>query len=445
MENYALLFLLVLFAILVIYLLHEYRKYEIDRHRERRNRYKNNQNLADQLVLKRSVHNINSKNLKTFVLFMIVIIALMMAMIIMSLVKDIQDITAEELVIRIAEHFRENPSQLLNLLAMIMFSIIVPVISAGIIKNEKLILSKSGIRYFPPLKKIKIFWIDVGWHILWSEIESLSLGSGPGGGRLKINTLKGKSRTLMVNAWHDPEDVTVSGEKSVFSDIGHQRRLRTDHDYAMQASPLLRFIRDVAGLQVQTKGNTGLNFDLMTNRYTRKAVIILFVMLAYVFTDLVINSETYVEDAPIILFVIAGVMVALFFVLWFINNAVPRGNALVLAMLLGAMAGLVLYPGLLRINQLTDDEGLKAYSYRHVNGPRFEPVEAAMPDIVMFEDGYWYSLPDGSEMVFWLRRGGLGFYQIDMAPIYQQTRMWYCTRGAVGDEARRKQCEKDVL
>ena len=212
----------------------------------------------------------------------------------------------------------------------------------------------------------------------------------------------------------------------------------------MENSPLLRFISETAGIEIQTKENTGLNFDLSKNTYTRTGVIVLLVLVAYLFTDLIINKESYLETPPVMIFVAAGILAAALFSFWFIKNTVPIGNALGLALLIGVITGAATYPALLRLNQLTDTVGLKQYHYIHVDGASFKPQDSSLPDIHLFEDKYWDSLPKDAEFIFNLRKGGLGFYQIDMAPIYKKTRLWYCLKKAKQDESKIQKCKADL-
>ena len=55
-----------------------------------------------------------------------------------------------------------------------------------------------------------------------------------------------------------------------------------------------------------------------------------------------------------------------------------------------------------------------------------QPVRAGLPVLTFpHERKYWASLESGSIHALLLRKGGGGFYQIDMAPIYAKTRAFY--------------------
>ena len=96
-----------------------------------------------------------------------------------------------------------------------------------------------------------------------------------------------------------------------------------------------------------------------------------------------------------------------------------------IAMLFGAGAGMASYPFLLRVNAWTDPAGLQAYSYTLGSDDTWV-ARADVPDLV-FDIGsdYWNQFGPGDSKSFELRRGGLGFYQINMRPVYAEQRVFY--------------------
>lgn len=57
---------------------------------------------------------------------------------------------------------------------------------------------------------------------------------------------------------------------------------------------------------------------------------------------------------------------------------------------------------------------------------RLEPRETGLP-VIEFRQGieYWRQFRPGAPYTLHLRRGGLGFYQLDLAPVYAATRAFY--------------------
>jgi hypothetical protein len=57
---------------------------------------------------------------------------------------------------------------------------------------------------------------------------------------------------------------------------------------------------------------------------------------------------------------------------------------------------------------------------------RLEPLEAGLP-VIEFDRGieYWQQFKPGASYTLYLRHGGLGFYQLDIASVYAETRAFY--------------------
>lgn len=79
------------------------------------------------------------------------------------------------------------------------------------------------------------------------------------------------------------------------------------------------------------------------------------------------------------------------------------------------------YPGLLRLNQLTDSVGRRPYAYILQADRSLRPVDPALP-ILRFAENYWERSVVGSKHTMYLRQGKLGFYQVDMEPVPAQRR-----------------------
>jgi len=81
---------------------------------------------------------------------------------------------------------------------------------------------------------------------------------------------------------------------------------------------------------------------------------------------------------------------------------------------------------MLRVNALTDTEGLKPHEYELVAGAELHPRTEGLPVLYFprYAD-YWAHFPNGTVHVFELRRGGLGLYQLHVAPIEQDMKSFY--------------------
>ena len=85
-------------------------------------------------------------------------------------------------------------------------------------------------------------------------------------------------------------------------------------------------------------------------------------------------------------------------------------------------------PFLLRANAWTDPIGLQDYSYTLAAQDTWVAAED-VPDLV-FDIGsdYWEQFEPGDSKSFELRFGGLGFYQINMLPVYAEQRAFYASQ-----------------
>jgi len=115
--------------------------------------------------------------------------------------------------------------------------------------------------------------------------------------------------------------------------------------------------------------------------------------------------------------------------LWLLSAKVPRPETLGLSLLLGITAGVALYPGLLRVNEATDDEGLRTYDYRLTEYVVFSPVDSNLPVLNFPKDAdYWGQFKLGTTHRFELRKGGLGFYQVNMEPVHAKMHEYFVGR-----------------
>jgi len=142
----------------------------------------------------------------------------------------------------------------------------------------------------------------------------------------------------------------------------------------------------------------------------------------------VVATETYAGAPPLGINLAAALVAALLAWRWLLAGAVPSAESAGVALLLACALAAALYPGLLRVNQLTDRDGLALHRYALQPDLSLKPVEHGLPELRFsrYAD-YWAHFPRGSLHEFGLRHGGLGFYQVDMAPVNEDMRAWYAS------------------
>ncbi len=139
---------------------------------------------------------------------------------------------------------------------------------------------------------------------------------------------------------------------------------------------------------------------------------------AYSVAETMLLSETYAAGFPWLKVGAIALLGASAGLLVVRKVPLPGREKVALPILLGVAAGFAAYPGLLRINMLTDDDGLRSEAFRQAEDLRLVPLKENLPVIrAPRYDHYWRTFETGRIHEIEIRKGGLGFYQYDRAPI----------------------------
>lgn len=303
------------------------------------------------------------------------------------------------------------------------------------IRRERLILTPAGIEYRSPLPAA-LQGLRPGWSIAWGQIRSVTLksllyGRGPQVVSLELDAGSRKVK-LYPYQWVDPnhyQPLSPWREKQRL-----QRATPEEIANAIYSSEILRYLAAVVPQLVPPREQkfASAYFALEKNPRSLAVVIAFFVLLFYALGDtFVIGHETYAAAPPYNLFIATGVLAALAAALWMRRGQVPLPETLMVALLFGGTFGAAGYPGALRLNALTDSDGLRTYQYRLTRERQFEPLAQGLPTLAFpqyYE--YWAQFETGSLHEFELRKGGLGFYQLDMRPVNEALHDFYATQNA---------------
>jgi hypothetical protein len=301
--------------------------------------------------------------------------------------------------------FSENPGNIVTLIVLAVASLLQLGYLRRARRTERLILDDTGIRYQSPLPRA-LQALQPGWSISWSAVgkaylRRTRLMRGPLALELVLVPLAhGAERRLRPHQWVDPRTMD---------------------------SPLVRLAAaHLPQLRADAMRDENAGFALERHPRTLAIVALLFALLAYAITDYLVATETYAGPPPLGINLAAALVVAVLAWRWLLAGAVPPAENAGLALLLGCALAAALYPGLLRVNQLTDRGGLVSHLYELRADLSLRPVEHGLP-VLRFSRyaDYWAHFPRGSLHEFELRRGGLGFYQVDMAPVNDAMRAWY--------------------
>jgi hypothetical protein len=295
---------------------------------------------------------------------------------------------------------------------------------------ERIILTEGDLRYQSALPKALQFLMPE-WSAKWNEITRAYFRKkkgayGPGAIELVLVTFRGDERKLRPYLWVDAEGIKPQSPWAALRRI--QSMKPPELRGAILNSPVVQFARSRVP-QLDTEASwekVAFPFALETNRRALVALGLWAVLMIYGLADFVVNEETYAAQPPYAFFAICGLLAAVIAGLWLRGGDVPFADRMALAIVLGATFGAALYPGLLRINQLTDRVGLHTYLYQLQNDGTLEPLQDGPPVLVFprYAD-YWSSFSAGSLHEFRLRKGGLDFYQVDMAPVNDAMRGYF--------------------
>lgn len=330
------------------------------------------------------------------------------------------------------ERFHRDPFRGLMYVLLLLVLVLQLAFLLSAYLRERLILSPEGIRYVSPMPGWLHFLLP-GWFLRWDQVQtaSISLAGAARGPRGPVLVLEGAGRQHRVYPWLWVDDATPVDTSLTIA----WRRLISAGPSAIEAavddSPVMRYIAiNRPNLQLERgAANAEPVFALESNPQTLFVVIAFFVFGFYALIDgLFVRSEVYTETPFYTAFIAIGLLVALVVWRWLARGEVPRAEAIALAVMLGLSVAAAAHPGALRVNAMTDSVGLQTYKYVRTTNGDYRPIQSELP-VLTFTSylDYWTSFADGSVYEFQLRKGGLGFYQLNMKPVNDAMRDYYQT------------------
>ena len=276
------------------------------------------------------------------------------------------------------------------------------------------------------------------WEMLWQDVSKISVTKLPSGHTLMLESYKAPfKKRLLVRVWRTESELQQPGRWLIFSKLRQQREELKN----MYLLPLPRYIKENVHINLAPPVSTSIvNFDLNDSLGTRIGVVIFMVIFADGMIDLVYNTEDYALSPPWDSFFIIGFSLSIASFIALNQKKIPKTVAIGLSLMLGGAGYFASYAALLRVNQFTDTASLQDHEYVIGDENTLKPVEPNLPEIKVDSEAFWKQ-PVGTPITVSLRKGGLGFYQMDKEDIYSQMRYWYCEQRVKEHQENHENCD----
>ncbi len=388
--------------------------------------------LAHEVVLLPRMHHARKKDKSRLLVFLLIGILLVFvgAMLAIKALDLPEDFDWSELAEKIARGFKEDPWDLIIALASLVVSGFAVWIAALTKKSERLIVGRNGIRYISPLPGFLEFF-KPGWSLGWAQIRDATLTSSSITANPVLITLTfdATTETRKVRPWYwvDPETTAPKSFRELMSE--GQRGITGLVIDEILDSAIIGYMEQYAPhITLENLiDETRRPLDITKQPVTLAVASVFFVLLIYALVDgFIIVHETYAARPLFEVYVGVGLTMAILAATVMRKAGTPMIESVVIAALLGVAFGGALYPGALRLNRWTDNDGLRTYTYVKQSGVAYTAEEADLPTLrfSQFPD-YWAEFAPGSSYEFELRKGGLGFYQLNMRPIRADQKAYY--------------------
>jgi hypothetical protein len=299
-------------------------------------------------------------------------------------------------------------------------------------QHERLILTRTGIEYRSPLPRA-LQALRPSWSLTWEQIRSTALLGVSRARDARVVALEFDSGRrkfkIFPFQWVDPAQFQADGSWATLRKLGKASAVEIRAQ--VEDSAVMRYIDAVIPPLLPSYGASAeLGFALEKSPRALAVMIVFFVFFFYALGDTFFFShETYADQPPYRYFIAAGLLAAVAAALWMRRAQVPLAESLGVALLFGGALGAATYPGALRANAFTDIDGMQRYEYQLAPNLSLIPLHNGLPTLAFprYSD-YWSSFKAGSVHSFELRRGGLGFYQLNMLPVEAAMRDYYETQ-----------------
>lgn len=306
-----------------------------------------------------------------------------------------------------------------------------------LMRNARLIIDDTGMTrpndWAPPWMRMVVR----PWSIRWDEITAVNWWT-PGHGQpspvamnLVLHRRRGWRVILPPMQWV-PVNVTTTTRSAVplFARLEETREQLADNAVVRAIRhyrPDLGLLDDEDAFADQVRpalGQRGVTPTTAIIAALSVAALVYFIADMYF-----LATEFYAGARPWAAYAGFGVLAAAVAGLALKRAEPGRSDSWGYALLFGVMAGIAAYPGLLRVNAwLSEPQSVRAVDYRLDEDHLWQPVSlgsAPALDLYIERSRWWRRFEPGDTYRFRLRDGALGFWQVDLAPVYADQRRFY--------------------
>jgi hypothetical protein len=160
---------------------------------------------------------------------------------------------------------------------------------------------------------------------------------------------------------------------------------------------------------------------------TLRVAIVFFLSVIYFAGEIYFwGSEYYAGSPPYPLMVIVSLILGFVAYQYLLKKEPERTDAKTYGLMACIGFALFSYAFLLRLNIVTDNQGLHNYRYQLTADLTWQSDESVPTlDLYMPSSEYWQQYEVGDETTFQLRQGGLGIWQVNMDKVYDQQKLFY--------------------
>jgi len=313
-----------------------------------------------------------------------------------------------------------------RLIVSLWFFVLSPVILIPLLfiaRRMRIIINESGIQFKSGFTNgMKLLVPD--WSFRWDELQDTSWMLVPGqyiASRLLFHT---KRKIYRISPWH----WVVAGAK-VDRYFPKRQYSKEQAGSVMRRTAVVEWVRKkFPGYRDDSfykARQSAINLDFDGGDVTPLTAFVAVIFVALVFTFIIeiyfTANEFYADFVPYQLIGLSALFGFLIVHLALRHFEPERKNSALYALLFSLGIGLAAYPLLARVNAWTDTSGLQSYEYQLDTDYVWHSREPGAPDLDMYLSGslWWSQFHPGDSYTFELRKGGLGFWQVNMSPVYE--------------------------